>query len=380
MLKSVKTSKVLLNSFMNRCGLCAVTLVANEVMMNNNNESIVIQREYMYIIGGYAGWPRDDKRWNGDRTRNDVWRSLDGKKWELVMPPKDKNTMPFVGRGWHACITWHNPKNKSKGVRRHLVEPPEDEDKNEDSRPKIFITGGGYIGSKGKNNAVYSLEGYVDMFWSYDGSTWHRVNYQEGHAESLYSTNEWASTQINGKYTYHGKWGHTIVSMPMKQDLNMDNYISNTSVPIEFCLELQTNDDVVVCKEGTVREIGVPTLFIIGGDTTDGGPVVNDVFISKPGGKYLCGDNELRIMLTPMQLIIDLNYLTVLCELDGITCSNRGSCGPGVTGCICKSPKYIGEYCHEEDENYNSGVKHFTIKYHFIFPLVMLLVEFGIYL
>jgi hypothetical protein len=62
--------------------------------------------------------------------------------------------------------------------------------------------------------------------------------------------------------------------------------------------------------------------------------------------------------LVMLQLIIN-NHLAhlhykVLCELDGITCSNRGSCGPGVTGCFCSSPNYIGEYCHEVDEQYTS--------------------------
>ena len=60
----------------------------------DNNETITKKEEYMDVIGGFAGWPRDDLRRNGERTRNDVWRSLDGKLWELVMPPPGENTMP----------------------------------------------------------------------------------------------------------------------------------------------------------------------------------------------------------------------------------------------------------------------------------------------
>jgi len=34
--------------------------------MTDNNETITKKEEYMYVIGGFAGWPRDDLRWNGD--------------------------------------------------------------------------------------------------------------------------------------------------------------------------------------------------------------------------------------------------------------------------------------------------------------------------
>lgn len=40
------------------------------------------------------------------------------------------------------------------------------------------------------NNVVRSLEGYVDTWWSRDGSNWHRVDYEEGRQRSRYSTNE----------------------------------------------------------------------------------------------------------------------------------------------------------------------------------------------
>ena len=37
--------------------------------------------------------------------------------------------------------------------------------------------------------------------------------------------------------------------------------------------------------------IPIPTLLVIGGDTTNDGPIVNDVFATQPGGKIL---NTLR--------------------------------------------------------------------------------------
>ena len=257
--------------------MCAVTQKRKE-MFENKNETKIIEKDYIYIIGGFAGWPRGDERWNGDRTRNDVWRSSDGKHWELIMPPLGQFTMPFVGRGWHACTTWHDPSNKSRGVRKPLENNTGDEPPS-----KILISGGGYVGSKG-NHVVYKLEGHVDMFWSYDGSTWNRINYEEGKGKSLYSTNEWTSTLIGGKYISRGKWGHALESLPIDQDVNMDGSISNETIALEFCTGSQ--EDIGECTLGTTNENKVPTLFIIGGDATDDGPYVNDVFMSSPGSKF----------------------------------------------------------------------------------------------
>jgi len=46
-------------------------------------------------------------------------------------------------------------------------------------------------------------------------------------------------------------------------------------------------------------------------------------------------------------------------EINGITCDGQGSCGPGVTGCICDAEDRIGEYYDRIDEAYSSkGVSH----------------------
>jgi hypothetical protein len=252
-----------------------------QTLLDNDNFTKIVEKEYMYLIGGFAGWPREDERWNGDRTRNDVWRSADGKKWNIIMPAAGKNTMPFVGRAWHACTVWHDPNDRAKGIRRPLAN-----DKDDGMPAKLILSGGGYLGTKG-NHEVYKLEGYVDMYWSYDGSDWKKINYQEGKdVESLYSTNEWTSTLMGGEYVHRGKWGHSLASLPLDQDLDLDGSIANDSIALEFCSGSQEN--VLKCTTGFVNETQVPTLFIIGGDSTDDGPFVNDVFISRPGSKFKC--------------------------------------------------------------------------------------------
>lgn len=324
--------------------MCAFThSIEEDRPIENSTEVVSERKEYIYLIGGFAGWPKSDKRWDGERTRNDVWRSLDGKNWERMMPPKGKNTMAFVGRGWHACTSWHKTGEK------HIHIQPSSGSSTQPAR--MFLSGGGYIGSKG-NNVVNNMEGYTDLFWSVDGSEWFRVNHEEGKVQNLYSTNEFTSTELNGKSVYRGKWGHSMISLPVGRDLNGDNVISNTSNAIEFCTGIE--EKAFRCIESNVQESFVPSLFVIGGDTTDGGPVVNDVFVSMPGGKYSTFlfstyFHKLQSYFTKRKLH------TVLCEKDGLTCSGQGSCGPGVMGCVCDSEERIGNYCEAIDETYTSG-------------------------
>ena len=251
------------------------------ILDDNGNVTIVEDmepKEVLYLIGGFAGWPKHDLRWNGERTRNDVWVSEDGNTWNLVLPPKGRNTMPFVGRGWHACTTWHDDSDRSRGVK--MLSRKEEAIKDRGS--KLILCGGGYIGTK-RNSVVSKLEGYVDMWWSYDGSHWHQINYEEGEKESLYSTNEWTSVTINSKNVFRGKWGHSLMSFPSKKDIDLDGNISNTSISFEFCSG--TQEKIGICKEFSMKEDVISSLFIVGGDTTDEGPIVNEVFQSQPGGK-----------------------------------------------------------------------------------------------
>ena len=53
--------------------------------------------------------------------------------------------------------------------------------------------------------------------------------------------------------------------------------------------------------------------------------------------------------------LLNYNISAVLCEVNGIMCSGKGSCGPGVVGCICDAEDMIGEYCESIDEHYSSG-------------------------
>ena len=165
------------------------------------------------------------------------------------------------------------------------VLPSASKEKDKTAWPKIDFSGGGYMGTKG-NNDLRTLEGYVDLWWSHDGSEWTRVDYEEGTARdsNLYSTNKWALTlDENNQFVNLGKWGHTLESFSVEEDLNLDGDISNSTIAFEFCAGFM--QDVKRCKIVEAKEDIVPALFVIAGDTTHGGPIVNDVFVSRPGGE-----------------------------------------------------------------------------------------------
>eukprot|EP00957_Ditylum_brightwellii_P090013 6855444-Ditylum_brightwellii.AAC.1 len=170
-------------------------------------------------------WPRDDERHNGERARNDVWVTTNGTAWERVMPPLGRNTMPFGARAWHGCTTWHSSYDRSLDV--SLAADRSNSDATP-ATPKMYIMGGGYMGTKG-NNVVRKLEGYVDAWWSYDGSVWNRIDYEEGYKDNLYSTNEWSVANTDGRSVHLGKWGHSLLSFHTSVDINMDGEITETN-------------------------------------------------------------------------------------------------------------------------------------------------------
>ena len=171
------------------------------------------------------------------------------------------------------------------------------------------------MGTEG-NREVRSLETYTDTWWSYNGAEWMKVNYEEGsiYKDNLYSTNEWTEITVEGgRKVYRGKWGFSLEGFVTSQDLNGDEEISTESTMMKAC----TNANKSLCKTMLLTEDQIPALFLIGGKV-EGFSVVSDTFVSKPG---------------------------ILCELDGITCGKKGTCGVGVAGCICHSSNFTGDYC-----------------------------------
>jgi hypothetical protein len=264
-----------------RMGLCAVTqfqpaIQHRDEQMQGNGVDHEGQKEYLYILGGFGGYPRNDNRFDGERARNDVWVTSNGIDWKRVMPPKGLTTMPWVGRAFHSCITW-NRFDAMKEVLAHDLH-------NEKPLSRIYMMGGGYFGTKG-NNVVSSLEAYLDTWWTVDGSSWNRIDYMEGSGSALYSSSEWtlSGTLFEGRELYRGKWGHTVEAFFTREDLNNDGSIAADDAHIEF---VNNRKSAVKFRNQTVSgdENKVPALFLIAGKP-EGSQLVNDVFVTRPGCK-----------------------------------------------------------------------------------------------
>jgi len=178
-----------------RAGFCAITQHRQyplpEPSDTNFNLTEASYNEILFIIGGLA--VSGDVPSDGTRTRNDVWKTIDGVAWEKVSPSSGQ-TMPWGGRAFHGCVTWHSLQDRTRWVGYDFenVKLADDRGVGNKTVPRMFITGGGYMGSKG-NNHVRELEAYTDTWWSHDGADWARINYEEGskHDDNLYSTQEW---------------------------------------------------------------------------------------------------------------------------------------------------------------------------------------------
>ena len=275
-----------------RAGHCVLTQLSQETQAENDNENATetLYKESMFVIGGLA-LAEEGSGDGGTRARNDVWKTEDGVSWEQVVTSSNSTTMPFEPRVFHSCVTWHSLEDKSRWVGVDSKDVPSSDDEGRYTQPRMFITGGGYLGRKGnRNNDV--LEAYTDTWWSHDGADWVRVDYEEGskHKDNLYSTNEWTETiDQSGRKIYRGKWGHRLEAFHTSKELD-DEQSACTAT-----------DSETICEERKV-----PALFVIGGKL-ESESLVNDVFISQPG---------------------------IHCEINGITCSENGFCGPENQGCI----------------------------------------------
>ena len=178
---------------LSRAGFCVVTQFRRNTLTESSAANSTELYENMFILGGLAVSDGDPLQSDGTRARNDVWKTSDGISWERVVPPTGK-TMPWAGRAFHSCVTWHRLEDRSRWVGDHSknMHLTDDQGEGNNTIPRIFITGGGYMGTNG-NNDVREVDAYTDSWWSYDGADWVRINYEEGskYDDNLYSTQEW---------------------------------------------------------------------------------------------------------------------------------------------------------------------------------------------
>ena len=303
-----------------------------EVRLGADTGNGTVLTEYLYVFGGFAGWPEDDARWDGERARNDVYRTQDGYNWTRL----DNGGAPWGARAYHSVVTWNANRSapfvdvtqaaykdstelyqtqkgfqtQTKDFEYVYNDHPEGrmEQLNDDIRkerdvfttiiprfkreeqrmaPRMWLSGGSYSGEGGGhqhmegkpnrpdmgNNFVREMDGYVDLWWSRNGIDWYSVTKQEGEKETLYSSSQCFKTRVETEDYYLAKWAHKVVAFKPKSSM-------------------------------------ISALYFVAGDTVKtmtsegeelGGSHVSDVFMSSNG---------------------------ILCDINGRTCSDRGICAP----------------------------------------------------
>ena len=72
----------------------------------------------------------------------------------------------------------------------------------------------GSDGPSSSSRTVSTMEGRVDSYFTRDGVTWYRTNYQQGgqgQILSLWTSSDWATFTTGGVTSFHGIWGHTLL-------------------------------------------------------------------------------------------------------------------------------------------------------------------------
>lgn len=256
-----------------RCGMNVVSQYFYRAQ-SPYNETIANSTERMVFISGFGGWLEGDMRFDGYRSRSDVWDSYDGVTWNMITDDA------FPPRAWHTSTVLYQNETRltvDVAVNARLIEMP----------PRIVVIGGGYIGGSTFNTKITTaVNGWADAWFSFDGQIWQKVNYEQGRGirkydtfVQYYSSQEWTNTIVDSKVNYLGMWGSTTVWVNGK-------------------------------------------FILIAGDKTGAGPLQSTTFLALDG---------------------------ILCDLEGIICSNAGTCTGGFGGCECDGG-FEGLYCENDLE------------------------------
>ena len=201
---NVQWSKLGNGEFSPRCGATVLTQWYFNATANET-ASDAVQR--MVLIGGYGGYLTDDPKYDGYRSRGDVWASVDGITWDLISDGENTGALP--ARAWSDGVVFYASGNATKTDRI-----------SQNSAARMWIFGGGYIGFSTKSTQVITaMDALADAYFSRDGAIWTRVNYEQGAGTRGYDTyvqyfssQEWTVSIVDSASAYLGLWGHTLES------------------------------------------------------------------------------------------------------------------------------------------------------------------------
>uniref|UniRef100_K3W6L7 EGF-like domain-containing protein n=1 Tax=Globisporangium ultimum (strain ATCC 200006 / CBS 805.95 / DAOM BR144) TaxID=431595 RepID=K3W6L7_GLOUD len=313
---------------------------ASHTVMKNTTLGDASREEFLFVVGGWR-----------ETSKNDVWRMDAAGSWTQLT-----EAAPWKKRAWHSVVSFD-----SRTIGDVTL------------GPRLWLFGGGIVGS-----GITKMFPYSDVWFTRDGVEW----FEASSDESGISTAEWSMVSTRDKDVCTGKWGHAVIAFRRMVDRayycsatcrNQDMTISHANQLIPVCNTatllpdapiLRTilrgtsvttvtlyPDGCGVCSSNTtadryVNATTVPALFVIAGNI--GAQKVKDVFRSTDASKSFsnvlckagaCGDWLLCVLY-------DAAKTLVLCEKNGVICSEMGVCTLGGT-CLCNSGK-TGPFCDSD--------------------------------
>ncbi|KAJ0407948.1 hypothetical protein ATCC90586_006320 [Pythium insidiosum] len=276
----------------------------------NESEGDSSDQDFVFLMGGWD-----------ETSRHDVWRMDDAGAWVRLL-----ESAPWKKRGWHSIVSFDS---RTHGDIIH--------------GPRLWLLGGGIIGK-----GIEKMFPYTDVWFTRNGSTWQQASSDS----SGISTAEWSIVSTRDSRVCLGKWGHAAVAFRRTVPRayvcgdTCVNEHNNTRLagqlipvckpetslpsPPELRTVLKQNsvttrtlypDGCGLCfGEATDRyenTTSVPALYLIAGNV--GSQKVKDIFVSDDA---------------------------MLCERDGVICSDQGTCTLGGT-CLCISGK-TGQFCDSD--------------------------------
>jgi hypothetical protein len=158
------------------------------VVVQNLNTSVYPHHNRIVFVGGYGGLESTDPKFDGLRSRSDIWTSYNGYDWIKLADSTELGSLAWMG-----INTWNYNDYNMIGDR-------------------IWVIGGGFIGDT--NNAQQtSMIASTNTYYSYDAINWIQTNYDQGGGTSdleQYSSSEWSLAEIDGDTVFVGLWGLTL--------------------------------------------------------------------------------------------------------------------------------------------------------------------------
>ncbi|GLD91495.1 hypothetical protein PINS_up000028 [Pythium insidiosum] len=276
----------------------------------NESEGDSSDRSFVFLMGGWD-----------ETSRHDVWRMDDTGSWTRLL-----ENAPWKKRGWHSLVSFDSRTHGD--IARG---------------PRLWLLGGGIIGK-----GIEKMFPYTDVWYTRNGSTWEQASSDA----SGISTAEWSIVSTRDARVCLGKWGHAAVAFRRAVprafvcgdtcvDEQNTTRLAGQLIPVckpqsslpsppELRTVLKQNsvttrtlypDGCGLCLGGPTSRYtnttSVPALFLIAGNV--GAQKVKDIFVSDDA---------------------------MLCERDGVICSNQGTCTLGGT-CLCVSGKG-GQFCDSD--------------------------------